>query len=467
MRCEPAEDAAPDARPDLAAPCWRPVRLRRPRSPQRAPYATEQRPSRSCSTPRERPRGIMFVHERMPGRPGRTSRSSIPSGFRASTDRRDRSTTSPTLRVSADGTPLDWHRDPVDLYAFHVNRPAGARPRRRRLRRADERAGRHDVDALAGGVNWNRALLYQDGVDSHQYFVKPSIVLPPGVGLRDRVARRDRAAATASISTVTPLDMLVDSPLDLGRYVRKWDLWRDGDAFVQLDAFADYPQVLEIPSGLLAAYERVPAETFAMYGSRHFDDYHALLDAQRLGRPRKASSTISPATIARADDFLTDPARLAHRRRSRHARVLALVERQVSPAGRPDDAQLPSAAEDRSAVGLRRHESILGDVLSFRSGIREPKPYPEYVASVYADIDYETGRSDDADHRRHDRRAVLLRGSRRVRQFAAARTTSTTEGELVWLDVDTIIRQRSNGARSLDDVSPSLHRAVARPARWS
>src|SRR5271165_1721994 len=31
------------------------------------------------------------------------------------------------LRVSADGTPLDWRRDPLDLYAFHVNVPAGAR----------------------------------------------------------------------------------------------------------------------------------------------------------------------------------------------------------------------------------------------------------------------------------------------------------------------------------------------------
>jgi hypothetical protein len=29
-------------------------------------------------------------------------------------------------------------------------------------------------------VNWNRALLYQDGIDSHRYFVNPSIVLPPG-----------------------------------------------------------------------------------------------------------------------------------------------------------------------------------------------------------------------------------------------------------------------------------------------
>ncbi len=103
--------------------------------------------------------------------------------------------------------------------------------------------------------------------------------------------------------------MLVDSPLDMGRFVRKWDLWRDGSAFVQLDAFADYPQNLDIPAKLLEAYQRVPAEAFAMYGSRHFDDYHALLtlsdtiDFQGIEH-HQSSDDRAP------DDFLTDPRRL-------------------------------------------------------------------------------------------------------------------------------------------------------------
>ena len=100
--------------------------------------------------------------------------------------------------------------------------------------------------------------------------------------------------------------MLVDSPLDMGRYVKKWDLWQDGTAFVQLDAFADHPQDLDIPATLLRAYQRVPAEAFAMYGSRHFYDYHALLtlsDAIGFQGIEHHQSSDDRA----ADDFLTDP----------------------------------------------------------------------------------------------------------------------------------------------------------------
>ena len=38
----------------------------------------------------------------------------------------------------------------------------------------------------------------------------------------------------------------------------------DGAPALWLSAFADYPQDLEIPTGLLRAYERVPAEAFAI-----------------------------------------------------------------------------------------------------------------------------------------------------------------------------------------------------------
>ena len=42
-----------------------------------------------------------------------------------------------------------------------------------------------------------------------------------------------------------------------------------------------------------------------------------------------------------------------------------------------------------------------------------------------------------------------------------------TEGELVWLDVDTIIRARSHGRAFARHVSPPLHRTVDRPDPWS
>ena len=154
-------------------------------------------------------------------------------------------------------------------------------------------------------LNWNRALLYQAGIDSHQYYVKPSIVLPAGweyaTALRGAQPSGDRIDFA-----VTPLNMLVDSPLDMGRYVRKWDLWRDGSAFVQFDVFADAPEDLEVSENVVHAYQRLPAEAFAMYGSRHFYDYHALLTlSDTIGF--QGIEHHQSADDRAGSDFLTDP----------------------------------------------------------------------------------------------------------------------------------------------------------------
>ncbi len=89
----------------------------------------------------------------------------------------------------------------IDLYAFHVDVP------RRRYQALDV-----DFDVLLNApgdnmsshslavLNWNRALLYQDGIDSHHYFVKPSIVLPTGWDYATALRGAARERGTASTS---------------------------------------------------------------------------------------------------------------------------------------------------------------------------------------------------------------------------------------------------------------------------
>jgi len=357
------------------------------------------------------------------------------------------------LRISANGASLDWRRDPVDLYAFHVDVPPGAN------------ALDVDFDVLMNApgdvmsshsiaiVNWNRALLYPQGTDSHRYFVKPAIVLPPE--WEYATALRGASSSGNRIDfAVTPLNMLVDSPLDLGRYVKKWDLWREGDAFVQLDAFADYPQDLDIPANLLRAYERVPAEAFAMYGSRHFIDYHALLTLSDAIGSQGIEHHQSSDNRA-SNDFLTDP--------SASLQDGDLITHEFSHSWngkyrRPADLTTPNFQVPQQTDLLWVYEGMnqyLGDLLSFRAGIRDPKLFPEYVASVYAQLDYETGRSTTPiiDLTTGAPYYYVARGD-----YSAIRRTSDdfyNEGETIWLDADTIIRERSHGASSLDTF---LHR---------
>ncbi len=417
-----------------------------------APFATQERPATLLLDASRAADGIMVVREHIPAAAGNFTivyPEWIPGEHGPTGPLNDLA----ALRVFANGAALNWRRDSVDLYAFHLNVPAGADAIDVvfdvLMNAPDDDMSTHSIAI----VNWNRALLYQAGIDSHHYYVKPSIVLPSGWDYATALRGGARSGDRVDFA-VTPLDMLVDSPLDTGRYARKWDLWREGSSFVQLDAFADYPQDLEIPASLLRAYERVPAEAFAMYGSRHFLDYHAMLtlsDAIGFEGIEHHQSSDDRAS----DDFLTDPDE------SLAGGDLITHEFSHSWNGkyrRPADLTTPNFHVPQLTDLLWVYEGLnqyLGDLLSFRSGIREPKLFPEYVANVYASMYYETGRATTPliDLTTGAPHFYLARGV-----YPAIRRNANdfySEGELVWLDADTIIRERSHGARSLDTF---LHR---------
>jgi predicted metalloprotease with PDZ domain len=414
--------------------------------------ATEQDPATLILDASRAADGIMEVRERIPATAGSFTivyPKWIPGEHGPTGPLNDLA----ALRISADGAPLDWRRDPNDLYAFHVDVPAGTQAIDAEFDVLMNASGDVMSSHSLAIVNWNRALLYQDGIDSHRYFVKPSIVLPPGWDFATALRGATQSGNRIDFA-VTPLNMLVDSPLDLGRYVRKWNLWQEGSAFVQLDAFADHPQDLDLPASLVRAYQRVPDEAFALYGSRHFADYHALLtlsDAVGFQGIEHHQSSDNRAP----DDFLTDPDE------SLSGGDLVTHEFSHSWNGkyrRPADLTTPNFQVPQLTDLLWVYEGMnqyLGDLLSFRAGIREPKQYPEYLATVYSEMDTETGRATTPliDLTTGAPYYYLARGD-----YGAIRRNAGdfyTEGELVWLDVDTIIRERSHGARSLDTF---LHR---------
>lgn len=412
----------------------------------RPSFATQAQPATLVVDATRAGDGFLTVHERIPAVPGDFTivyPKWIPGEHGPTGPLNDLA----ALRVSADGQPLDWRRDDVDLYAFHVEVPRTANAIDVDfdvlMNAPDDVMSTHAIAIL----NWNRALLYQEGIDSHQYYVRPSILLPPG--WEYGTALRGTRTGDRVDFALTPLNMLVDSPLDMGRYVHKWTLWQEGAPFVELDAFADRPQDLDAPAPMLAAYRRLPAEAFAMYRSRHFADYHALLTlSDQIGFQGIEHHQSSDDRAA--DDFLTDP-----------DQALSggdLVSHEFSHSWngkyrRPADLTTPNYQVPQRTDLLWVYEGMnqyLGDLLSFRCGIRAPKRYPEYLATVYAEMDAETGRATTPliDLTTGAPYYYEAHGS-----YHAIRRNANdfyTEGELLWLDVDTIIRARSHGARSLD-----------------
>ena len=362
------------------------------------------------------------------------------------------------LRISSGGEPLDWRRDENDIYAFHVTVPPNASSIDVvfdvLLNAPGDEMATHSLAIL----NWNRALLYQAGIDSHQYYVKPSIVLPAGweyaTALRGAQPSGDRIdfgdAAQHARRLAARHGTLRSQVGPVARRLRLCAVRR----------LRRRPKDLEVSENVVHAYQRLPAEAFAMYGSRHFYDYHALLTlSDTIGF--QGIEHHQSADDRAGSDFLTDPVRALASGDLRGSRVFPLLERQVPPSSRSHDAELPGAARTDLLWVYEGMNQYLGDLLSFRCGIRAPSQFPEYIASVYAQMDYETGRATTPliDLTTGAPYFYLARGV-----YAAIRRNANdfyTEGDLL------LARRRYHSARDRTERTRSTRFSIVSPSRRS
>ncbi len=290
-----------------------------------ASLATQANPMTLVLDAREAGRGIMYSHMVIPAKPG-TFTIVYPKWIPG-----EHGPTGPLndltmLRVTAGGRDLSWQRDKVDLYAFHVDVPS------------DVNAIDVDFSVILNGgsgdtmatrnlavVNWNRDILYQSDIDSREYYVKPSIILPRGWSYGSALMGAKQTGDRVDFATTT-LEMFIDSPLDMGRFYKHIVLWQGQGTAQWLDVFADKPQDLDFTPGLIGHYKQMAPQAFKLYGSRHWYWYHALLTlSDALGFQGIEHHQSSDN---RADDRLHDqPHRAALRWRPGNARVLAFVER--------------------------------------------------------------------------------------------------------------------------------------------
>jgi predicted metalloprotease with PDZ domain len=352
------------------------------------------------------------------------------------------------IKMSADGKALDWRRDTIDLYAFHVTLPAGASTLDVDFTVLLNAPGDTMSTNNLAIVNWNRDILYQADTNSHAVFVRPSIILPPGWGYGTALPSPQRNGDRIDFGTV-PLAMLIDSPLDAGRYYAHHILWQRGIAAQTLDLFADAPEDLNLSPAMLASLKRMTPEALALYGARHWNGYHSLLTLSDAigfqGIEHHQSSD------DRADgSFFTDPAEQVS------GGDLLTHEFSHSWNGkyrRPYDLWTPNFQVPEQTDLLWVYEGMnqyLGDLLSFRIGIRKPKTYPEYLATVYASMDYEPGRLTTPLIDTTTAAPWLYQSGGDYSSLRRTAGDFYTEGELVWLDVDTIVRQQTHGTKSLD-----------------
>ena len=182
----------------------------------------------------------------------------------------------------ANGAALKWHRDPMDMFAYHVEVPAGVSSIDVTLDYLSPvevpgnfSAGSSATEKLAV-LAWNWMVLYPKGYGSDEIGVKASLKLPENWKWASALPRATGAAGTVEFEPAS-LTTLVDSPVQMGQYMKKVPLLAAKSPAHELDIAADSAAALEILPQQTQAFENLVAEAGALYGARHYRGYHFLL----------------------------------------------------------------------------------------------------------------------------------------------------------------------------------------------
>jgi predicted metalloprotease with PDZ domain len=356
------------------------------------------------------------------------------------------------LRFSAAGQVIPWRRDDVDMYAFHVDVPAGTSALQVSFDYVTPSRGPGRFDPASTDqlmiLNWNLVVLYPAGKSARDYTYKAALHLPAGWKFGTALPVTGQSGDTVTFAPA-PLNTLIDSPVLAGANYRVVPLPTPGAPPQELDIAADSQAALDIPQESVAAYTQLIAEAGALFEAHHYRDYHFLLTLSDVEPPNGLEHHESSDNRAPERTLIDPNLRLLMAGLLPHEFVHSWNGKYRRPAGlATPDYQQPMKGELLWIYeGLTTY---LGEVLTARSGLYTPQQFREQVALTAAEMDHRAGRiwrplEDTAVS------AQLLYEAPREWTSWRRGADFYPESELIWLEADTIIRKQTNGRRSLDD----------------
>jgi predicted metalloprotease with PDZ domain len=355
------------------------------------------------------------------------------------------------LKVSANGQPLTWVRDTVNVYAFHIEVPQGASSVEvefQYLSPTEAAQGRTTMTNDILGVQWQSVTLYPAGYDSRKITMQANLTVPSGWQYGTAL---ETASRNGDQITFKPLDLeaMLDSPLFAGRYFRRIDLDPGARIPVHLNVVADSADQLEATPEQIAPHRALIQQAYKLFNSQHYKHYDFLFaisdEFGGIGREHHQSSE-NGVKLGYFTDWSKHEAR----------RELLPHEFAHSWNGkfrRPADQNVPNFNTPLQNSLLWVYEGqtqYWGAVLAARSGLIKAEHTRDMLAATAARYDNVKGREWRAvqdttnDPIVNGRRAQGWNNWQRAEDYYS-------EGQLIWLDADTLIRELSGDKRSLND----------------
>ncbi|HEV3077589.1 MAG TPA: hypothetical protein VHB47_24425, partial [Thermoanaerobaculia bacterium] len=213
------------------------------------------------------------------------------------------------LTVTALGRTLPWRRDPLEMFVFRVEVPDGADAVAVAFDYLSPPAGfgsgygeTPNATSHLAIVDWHDLLVYPEGRAATEIPIRASLRLPAGWQFDTALHLESVESAVSPAAgdqpgssgtgdppgtpriprtlgfAATTLYNLLDSPLLAGDVFRTVEIAGGGGVPpVRLSLAADRRASLEVPAARLAAYRRLPVEAEALFGARHYREYHWLV----------------------------------------------------------------------------------------------------------------------------------------------------------------------------------------------
>jgi predicted metalloprotease with PDZ domain len=362
---------------------------------------------------------------------------------------------------TGNGQTLTWRRDNVNLYEFHVTVPAGVSTVHVHLDAiVPDRVSKH-----MACLEWERLMMYPAHIPVKDIPIEPSVTVPAGWGIGTALTptgtsapppvtgllEDDHHPASGAMTThyaATTVEQLEDSPVITGQYFHEFPLAPDVTPKHYIDVVSDEPADSNLRPELLAELSNLVHEAGAAYASHHYNVYHFLLTlsdvagGEGLEHGQSSDNGVGEKGFSDPIHQLPESDLLSHE----------FTHSWNGKYRRPEHLYEPDFATPQWGQLLWVYEGMtqyMGNVLAARSGLKNQSQYRDMLAMSAASLANETGRNwrsteDTAIASSVDRHPTLWGSWERGQAYYQ-------EGELLWLDVDTLIRQKTNGAKSLTD----------------
>ena len=355
------------------------------------------------------------------------------------------------LQLAAGGKPLKWKRDEYNVYAFHVDVPAGVSSIDASFQYLSGRTDSEgfEITDRMMDMEWSKMLLYPAGYFSRDIRFAPSVTFAHGWQFGTALETASQAGDTTTFKPVS-LNNLVDSPIYAGRYFKRVDLNPGGDAPVHLDVVADEPKYLAMTPEQLQVHRNLVTQATKLFGSHHYDHYDFLFSLSDVlagnGTEHHQSSENGLGTdyFTAWNDAAPDRDLLAHE----------YTHSWNGKFRRPADLWTPNFNVPMGDSLLWVYEGqtqYWGFILTARAGMWSPQQFRDALAMVAAN--YQRNREGFQWRTLEDTTndpTAARRSSLPYRSWQMSEDYYSG-GQMMWLEVDAKLRELTHDHKSLDD----------------